>query len=91
MAVDHYSKWVEARLVVEHGVAIIAEFFKEKIICKYGLPKYVFIDNASKWVEEFFDFYKKYAIQHQHTSLTHLKCNGVIEWLIRTIKHGLTN
>jgi len=55
VVVDHYSKWVEPRLAVEHGVAIIAEFFKDKIICKYGVPKYVFIDNASKCVEEFLD------------------------------------
>jgi len=91
VVVDHYSKWVEARLVVEHGVAIIAEFFFKQNYMQIWCSQVCFIDNASKWVEDFLDLYKNYVIQHQHISLAHLKCNGMAKWLIKIIKHGLTD
>jgi hypothetical protein len=81
--VDHYSKWVEARLVVEHGVAIIAEFFLKQNYMQIWCSQVCFIDNASKWVEDFLDLYKNYVIQHQHISLAHFKCNGMAKWLIK--------
>jgi hypothetical protein len=39
VAIGHYSKWCEARLLKEHDVVIIAKFFEDEIICRFGVPK----------------------------------------------------
>ncbi len=33
VAIDHYSKWCEARPVKEHDVVIVAKFLEDEIIC----------------------------------------------------------
>ncbi len=53
VAIDHYSKWCKAKEIVNHDVEIIARFLKDEIICRFGIPKYIFIDYGSEWVAEF--------------------------------------
>ncbi len=45
VAIDHYSKWCETRFVKEHD--------EEEIICRFGVPKYILIDNGSELMKEF--------------------------------------
>jgi hypothetical protein len=90
VAIDHYSKWCEAKVVVDHGVKIVARFLKDDIICKYGVPKFVLIDNGGEWAIEFDVMCKDYGIHHQHIAFQWPQCNGMVERLIKTIKHGIT-
>jgi hypothetical protein len=53
VAIDHYSKWCEARLVKEHDAYTVAKFLEDEVIYKYGVPKYILIDNGNKWMKEF--------------------------------------
>jgi hypothetical protein len=50
MAIDHYSKWWEARLVKEHTIKTTTKILEEEIICRFGVPKYVFMDNGEEWM-----------------------------------------
>jgi hypothetical protein len=42
IAIDRYSKWCEAHHVKEHDITIVAKFLEEEIICRFGMPKYIF-------------------------------------------------
>lgn len=53
VAIDHYSKWCEARPIKKHDVLTVAKFLEDEVICMYGVPKYVMIDNRSEWMREF--------------------------------------
>jgi transposase-like protein len=53
VAIDHYSKWCEARLVKDHDVAIATRFLEEEIICRFGVPIFILIDNGGEWMVEF--------------------------------------
>jgi hypothetical protein len=53
VAIDHYYKWCEAQLIKEHDVIIATKFLEDEIICRYGIPKYILIDNGSQWMKEF--------------------------------------
>jgi transposase-like protein len=64
VAIDHYLKWCETRLVKDHDVAIITRFLEEKIICRFGVPKFIIIDNGGEWMVEFDLMCKKYGIIH---------------------------
>jgi hypothetical protein len=88
--VDHYSKWCEAKAVTDHGAKTTSKVLEDDVICKYGVPKFVLIDNGGEWAVEFDVMCKDYGIQHQHTALQWPQCNGMVERLIKTIKHGIT-
>ncbi len=90
VAVDHYSKWCEARAVADHGAKMAAKFLEDDVICRYGVPKFVLTDNGGKWVAEFYVMCRDYGIQHQGTTPQWPQCNGMAERLIKTIKHGIT-
>jgi hypothetical protein len=62
VAIDHYSKWCEAKAIVDYGVKTAAMFLEDDIICRYGVPKFVLIDNGGEWVTEFNVMCKDYKI-----------------------------
>jgi len=90
VAIDHYSKWCEAKAVADHGAKTAARFLEDEIICRYGVPKFMLTDNGEEWATEFDVMCRDYAIQHQRIAPQWLQCNGMVERMIKTIKHGIT-
>ncbi len=90
VAIDHYSKWCEAKVVDDHSVRTAAKFLEDDIICRYGVPRFILTNNGGEWVAEFEIMCKDYGIQHQRTAPQWLQCNGMAEHMIKTIKHGIT-
>jgi hypothetical protein len=62
VAIDHYSKWCEAKAVTDHGAKITSRFLEDDIICRYGVPKFVLTNNGGEWVAEFEVMCKDYGI-----------------------------
>lgn len=69
MAIDHYSKWCQAKSIVDNDAKTIATFLEDEAIYRFGVPKYVLIDDNFKWYVEFDHLRKRYGIVHQYTSL----------------------
>jgi hypothetical protein len=90
VAIDHYSKWCEAKAVADHGAKTTAKFLEDEIICRYGVSRFVLIDNGGEWAAEFDTMCEDYAIQHQRTAPHWPQCNGMAERIIQTIKRGIT-
>jgi len=78
VAIDHYSKWCEARVIVDHDAEIAPRFLENEIICMFGVPKYIIINNGSKWFTKFYQLCKNYVIIHQYTTPQWPKCNGMV-------------
>ncbi len=38
VAIDHYSKWCEAKVVANHGAKTTTKFLEDDVIFKYGVP-----------------------------------------------------
>jgi hypothetical protein len=38
VAINHYSKWCEAKVVVDHDAKIGARFLEDEIIYGFGVP-----------------------------------------------------
>jgi hypothetical protein len=68
VAIYHYLNWCKAKVVAEHGAKTSAKFLEDEVICRYGVPKFVLIDNGGEWVVEFDVMCKHYGIHHQHTT-----------------------
>jgi hypothetical protein len=90
VVVDHYSKWCEAKAMADHGAKTTTKFLEDDVICRYGVPKFVFTDNGGEWAAKFNIMCRDYGIQHQRTTPQWPQCNGMDERLIKTIKHGIT-
>jgi hypothetical protein len=58
VAIDRYSKWHEAKLVLDHIASMVVRFLEEEIICRYEVLKFVLIDNGGEWSTEFDNLYK---------------------------------
>jgi hypothetical protein len=48
----------------ERTFEMAAKFIKEEIICKFGVPKYVLIDNGRQWMAKFDMMCKFFGITH---------------------------
>jgi hypothetical protein len=68
VAIDHYSKWCEAKAVADHGAKTAARFLEDDLICRYEVPRFVFTDNGGEWDAEFETMCRDYAIHHQRTA-----------------------
>jgi hypothetical protein len=90
VAIDHYSKWCEAKAVADHGAKTVARFLEDDLICRYGVLQFILTDNGGEWCAEFDAMCKDYAIQQQRTAPQWPQCNGMAERMIKTIKHGIT-
>jgi hypothetical protein len=65
VAIDHYSKWCEAWPIKEHDTFITTKFLENEFIYKYGVLKYIMIDNGNEWMKEFAEMCHSYGITHQ--------------------------
>lgn len=48
LAIDHYSKWCEAKVIFDHTTTITTKFLEEEIICRYKVLKFILIDNGGE-------------------------------------------
>ena len=46
VAIDYFTKWVEATSYKSVTQAMVAQFLKHNIICRYGMPGEFIIDNG---------------------------------------------
>ena len=46
VVIDYFTKWVEAASYASVTKTVVARFIKNKIICRYGLPKRIISDNG---------------------------------------------
>jgi hypothetical protein len=75
--------------VKKHTTIIVMRFLEKEIIWRFRIPKYVFTNNGGEWMAEFDTMCKFFGINHQFTTPQWLHCNGVVERMIKTLKHGL--
>ena len=47
MAIDYFTKWVEAEALVSIILAKIKEFIYKNIVCQYKVPHTIVLDNGT--------------------------------------------
>jgi hypothetical protein len=46
VTVEYFMKWIQVRPLTNVISATIKKFFWQNIICRYGVPKHITVDNA---------------------------------------------
>ncbi|XP_050878259.1 uncharacterized protein LOC127082076, partial [Lathyrus oleraceus] len=87
VAIDYFTKWVEAASYANVTKQVVARFLKKEIICRYGIPSRIITDNGTnlnnKTMKELCESFK---IEHHNSSPYRPKMNGAVEAANKNIK-----
>ena len=86
VAIDYFTKWVEAEALSMITEAKIQNFVWKNIICRFGIPLTIISDNGRQFDSQAFrDFCSGLGIKNQFSSPGHPQANGQTEVTNRTL------
>jgi hypothetical protein len=78
--VEYFSKWIEAKPLAIITLAIVQKLFWQNIICRFGVPKAITIDNGTQFDSEALKTFCDQIGTKIHFSLVkHPESNGLVE------------
>src|SRR3954469_13564531 len=89
VAVDKFTKWVEAMPVTNQKGKTAVKFF-ESIVYRFGVPHSSITDNGSNFIsKEFQDFCEGIGINISYASVAQPRTNGQVEKASGLISNGI--
>jgi transposase InsO family protein len=89
VAVDKFSKWIEARPIVNVHSEEAISFFTD-IIYRFGIPNTIITDNGTQFMrKKFFNFFDDNNVRVDWSAVAHLKTNRQVERANGMILQGL--
>jgi hypothetical protein len=80
IAVEYFTKWIEARAVSTITSKTAQKFFWQNIICRFGVPSELTVDNGKQFdILDFSDFCLSISNKLAFTSVYHPQSNSVVE------------
>jgi ribonuclease HI len=80
VAIEYFSRWIEAEAVARITSAAVQKFVWKNIICRFGIPKQIVCDNGKKFESgKFQDMCKGLNLQINFASVGHPQTNGAVE------------
>ncbi|XP_049369418.1 uncharacterized protein LOC125834305 [Solanum verrucosum] len=90
VAIDYFTKWVEAsshKLVTKK---VVDDFVKNNIICRFGIPESIITNNGTNLNSDSMrSFCEKFKISHRNSTAYRPQINGAIEVANKNIKRIL--
>jgi hypothetical protein len=80
VAVEYFTKWIEARPVATITSANIRKFFCQQIICRFGVPKELTVDNGKQFdCQDFREYCRSIGMKLRFASIYHPQSNEAVE------------
>jgi hypothetical protein len=80
VAVEYFSKWIEAKPLATITSATVQKFFWQNIVCRFGVPKAITVDNGTQFdAETFKAFCDQIGTKIHFASVRHPESNGLVE------------
>ncbi|XP_019160737.1 PREDICTED: uncharacterized protein LOC109157290 [Ipomoea nil] len=90
VAVDYFTKWVEAETLASITSARCKQFIYKNILCRFGVPMQIITGNGRQFEsKEFSEFCAQWRITHTRVAVSYPHANGQVENVNRTIVDGL--
>ncbi|RDX65958.1 putative protein K02A2.6, partial [Mucuna pruriens] len=87
VAIDYFTKWVEASSHASVTKSIVVKFIKKDIICRYGLPTHIITNNGTNLNNKMMtELCEQFKIKHHNSTPYHSKMNGAMEATNKNIK-----
>jgi hypothetical protein len=72
VAVEYFTKWIEAKPLVNIAAGGVKRFFWQNIICQFGVPRKITVDNAKQFDYHLFkDFCYQMGVEAAFASVYH--------------------
>ncbi len=80
VAVEYFSKWIEAKPLATITSVTVQKFFWQNIVCRFGVPKAVTVDNGTQFdAETFKELCDQIGTKILFASVRHPESNGLVE------------
>ncbi|XP_015968900.1 uncharacterized protein LOC107492386 [Arachis duranensis] len=90
VAIDYYTKWIEAKPLASITAAQCRKFLWRQVITRFGIPKIVISDNGTQFTDrKFREFLEGLHVSHRFSSVEHPQTNGQVESANKIIVKGL--
>ncbi|KAF9752811.1 Transposon Ty3-G Gag-Pol polyprotein, partial [Nosema granulosis] len=90
VAIDHYTKWVETRVIERKIAQAIKQAIEELIIKKHGIPTRILSDMGLEFNnQEVRSLQEKYGFKWEFGSPYHHQTTGAVERVNQTLLNGL--
>ncbi|MBY3556045.1 transposase family protein, partial [Modestobacter lapidis] len=86
VAIDYFTKWVEAASYKTLNAKQVAKFIQTNIIYRYGVPQEFISDNGQHFKKETEELLRKHGIVHHHSSPYRPQTNGAVEAANKNLK-----
>ena len=72
VGIDYFTKWVEVEMLATITEKNVRNFVWRNIICRYGIPKVLILDNEKQFNSDTFkDFCSQLGIKNHYSSPAH--------------------
>jgi transposase InsO family protein len=80
VVVEYFSKWIEAKPLATITSVTDQKFFWQNIVCRFGVPKAITVDNGTQFdAETFKDFCDQIGTRIHFASVRRPESNGLVE------------
>jgi hypothetical protein len=80
VAVEYFSKWIEAKPLATITLATVQKFFWQSIICQFGVSNAITVDNGTQFdAETFKTFCSQIGTKIHFALVRHPESNGLVE------------
>ncbi|RDX67766.1 Gypsy retrotransposon integrase-like protein 1, partial [Mucuna pruriens] len=92
VAIDYFTKWVEAASYASVTRSVVVKFIKRDIICRYGLVAHIIMDNGTNLNNKMMtELCEQFKIKHHNSTPYYPKMKGAIEPTNKNIKKIVQN
>ena len=87
VAIDYFTKWVEVASYKLVTKKVVADFVRNNLICRFGVPKSIITDNGANLNSHLMrNICEQFNINHRNSTAYRLQMNGVVEAANKNIK-----
>ena len=84
VAIDYFTKWVETTSYKSVTNEVVADFVRNNMICRFGVPESIIIDNDANLNSHLIRYIcDQFKITHRNFTAYRLQMNGTVEVPIR--------
>ncbi|XP_057452759.1 uncharacterized protein LOC130744604 [Lotus japonicus] len=90
VAVDYFTKWIEAKSMARITAEKVKRFYWRKLICRFGVPATIVSDNGTQFTSRSVkSFCSEMGIELRFASVEHPQSNGQVESANKVVLNGL--
>ena len=91
VAIEYFTRWIEAKPLATITSEIVKKLFWQNIICRFGVPRTLTVDNGKQFnSDKFKEFYKSIGTKIDFASVYHPESNGAVERANRVILSAIS-